>query len=50
MSQIEKCAHVLPRMFYTGGTPTIGVQQTGGTKGPKVQRASDDGRRTRGVW
>ena len=46
MSQIEKYAHVLPRMFYTGGTTTIGAQQTGGTEDPRF-RASDDGRRTR---
>lgn len=46
MSQIEKYAHVLPRMFYTGCTTTIGAQQAGGTKGPRF-RASDDGRRTR---
>lgn len=37
MSQIEKYVHVLPRMFYTGGTTTIGAQQAGGTRGPKVQ-------------
>lgn len=37
MSQIEKYAHVLPRMFYTECTTTIGAQQTSGTKGPKVQ-------------
>lgn len=49
MSQIEKYAHVLPRMFYTGSTTTIGAQQTGGTKGPRF-RASDDGRRTRRWW
>lgn len=49
MSQIEKYAHVLPRMFYTGCTTTIGAQQTGGTKGPRF-RASDDGRRTRRLW
>lgn len=35
MSQIEKYAHVLPRMFYTGCTTTIGAQQAGGTKGPQ---------------
>lgn len=46
MSQIEKYAHVLPRMFYTGCTTTIGAQQAGGTKGSRF-RASDDGRRTR---
>lgn len=38
MSQIEKYAHVLPRMFYTECTTTIGAQQASGTKGPKVQK------------
>lgn len=48
MSQIEKYAHVLPGMFYTGCTTTIGAQQAGGTMGPRF-RASDGGRRTRVV-
>jgi hypothetical protein len=30
MSQIEVYAHVLPRMFYTECTTTIGAQQTEG--------------------
>lgn len=38
MSQIEKHAHVLPRMFYTECTTTIGAQQRDGRdEGPKVQ-------------
>lgn len=45
MSQIEKYAHVLPRMFYTGCTTTIGAPQAGGTRGPQGSELPDDGRR-----